>query len=97
MKLEKQFLIIIYKKYWDLVKEDVYNIVQEFYNQTLNLTKFNNASIILIPKSVESNTIDQYRSISLINYSVKIITKILDNRMTPGFTNRQISNILCIR
>jgi Reverse transcriptase (RNA-dependent DNA polymerase) len=55
--------------------------VQTFYNQTLNLTKLNYASIILISKLTENNTIEQYRPISLINYSVKIITKVLANRM----------------
>jgi hypothetical protein len=69
------------QNYWDLVKEDVFSIVQAFYNQTLNLTKFNHASIILILKSIESNTIEQYRPISLINCSVKIIIKILTNRL----------------
>jgi Reverse transcriptase (RNA-dependent DNA polymerase) len=47
----------------------------------MNLTKLNHDSIILIPKNKEGNTINQYRPINLMNCSVKIIIKILANRL----------------
>jgi hypothetical protein len=72
-----------YQTFWELVKDYLYNIVNSFYNQTLNLTKLNHASIVLIPKGSDCTYIEQYRPICLINCSIKIILKILANRITP--------------
>jgi Reverse transcriptase (RNA-dependent DNA polymerase) len=63
------------------VSKDIFNLVQAFYNNRLDLTKLNHACIILIPKIAEANEIKQFRTISLINYSFKIITKILASRL----------------
>jgi Reverse transcriptase (RNA-dependent DNA polymerase) len=41
------------------------------------------ACIYLIPKKCVAKLISQYRPISLINYSFKIITKLLSTRLTP--------------
>jgi hypothetical protein len=71
-----------YQTYWDIIKEDIFHLVQSFANNSLDLSKINHTSIVLIPKTAKSNTINQYRSISLINYSCKIISKVLANSLT---------------
>jgi hypothetical protein len=58
-------------------------IVYSFYDIFLDLKRINLAFICLIPKKQDANLITQYRPISLINYSVKIITKALTERLTP--------------
>jgi Reverse transcriptase (RNA-dependent DNA polymerase) len=63
------------------VSQDIFSLVQAFYNNQLNLSKLNHACIVLIPKVAEANSINQFRPISLINCSFKIITKILACRL----------------
>jgi hypothetical protein len=43
----------------------------------------NEANIILIPKGENADRIDRFRPISLINSFMKIITKIMANRLAP--------------
>jgi hypothetical protein len=56
-------------------------LVQAFYDNTLDLNKLNMVVICLIPKKENANEIKNYRPISLINCSVKIITKCLTDRL----------------
>lgn len=72
---------LFYQTYWDLIHLDLNLIFQAFYNRTLDLSKLNLASICLIPKKSDVSTIDQFRPISLINCSFKLITKLLTNRL----------------
>jgi hypothetical protein len=58
-------------------------LVNIFYDHSLDLTRINLASIYLISKKSDANVITQYRPISLINCSVKIITKTPTERLTP--------------
>jgi hypothetical protein len=57
--------------------------VFSFYDYSLDLKRINLVSICLIYKKLYANIITQYISISFINYSVKIITKTLIERLTP--------------
>jgi Reverse transcriptase (RNA-dependent DNA polymerase) len=53
-----------------------------FYLHKLDLTRINLASITLIPKKNDAITITQFRPISLINYSIKILTKLFTERLS---------------
>jgi Reverse transcriptase (RNA-dependent DNA polymerase) len=56
------------------------------------LSKLNLASICLIPKKAEANLITNFRPISLINCSFKIITKLLVDRLA-SIMNSLIDNL----
>jgi hypothetical protein len=51
----------------------------------------NEANIVLLAKKEEAQTMSEYRPISLINILVKIITKILTNRLAP-YMNELVSH-----
>jgi Reverse transcriptase (RNA-dependent DNA polymerase) len=58
-------------------------IIHSFYDNFIDLKRINLASICLTPKKKDANLVIQYRPISLINCSVKIITKALTERLAP--------------
>lgn len=53
----------------------------DFYSYIANLELINWANIILLPKSHQPITLTVFRHISLINFSLKIIFKIMATRL----------------
>jgi hypothetical protein len=72
---------IFIKKCRDIIRKDIYNLCQEFYNGTIDIQLLNNAFITLVPKINTQTTVNDFRTISLINCVTKIITKILGSRL----------------
>jgi len=64
-----------YQTYWEIIQNDVVNAVLEFFTIEWMLPNFNPNTIILIPKSPISDSIDQYSHIALANFKFKIISK----------------------
>jgi hypothetical protein len=85
------FSFQFYQSCWDFISSDIMQLVHVFHSNIFNLSRINLAFICLIPKKTYANTITQYRSISLINYSTKIITKLLTERMPPPLMNYLIA------
>ena len=82
------FIGLFYKKCWNVIKYDLMEAVQAFYNhRTSKLNLLNEANIILLRKKQEASSMADYRPISLINSVVKIITKILASRLAPKLDN----------
>lgn len=70
-----------YQTYWDIVGEDVYNLVMQFFNRGWILPNLNASNLVLIPKFLGANKVEDYRPIALANFQFKIITKVLADRL----------------
>ena len=69
--------------FWDLVKEDVLDIVEKYRTKKGVLKSFNGTFLPLIPKEVGVDTPDKFRPIALCNVIYKIISKVISNRLKP--------------
>ncbi|KAJ4792133.1 RNA-directed DNA polymerase (reverse transcriptase)-related family protein [Rhynchospora pubera] len=77
------FSIDFFKKFWNIIKIDLMRAFQAFQDCSLDLSELNKAYISLVPKKESCTEISDYRPISVINSFVKIITKVLANRIQP--------------
>ena len=65
----------------DIIASDFYALIDDFYHGKISLQSINSYFITLIPKIDGPTTPNDYMSISLLNCSIKIITKLLANRL----------------
>ncbi|GJR52782.1 RNA-directed DNA polymerase, eukaryota [Tanacetum coccineum] len=70
-----------YRKFWSIIKNDVYAAVKHFFNHGDIPAGCNASFIALIPKIADANLVKDFRPISLIGSTYKIIAKILANRL----------------
>jgi hypothetical protein len=66
---------------WEALAPDIMKIVQQFYHLQLDMTPLNKAHMVLIPKGASTSNMENYRSISVINLILKLISKVLPNRL----------------
>lgn len=97
-----------YHTYWDIIADDVFNSVSQFFIQGWLLPNLNSNLVVLIPKFPGVDRIENYRPIALANFQFKIITKVLADRLAciapkilsenqRGFIReRHISDCICI-
>jgi hypothetical protein len=71
------------KKCWNIIKQDFERLVQDFCSNNVDLKCINTSMIALIPEKQNPKTVDDYRPISLLNYSLKVLTKLIANRLQP--------------
>ena len=57
------FTSIFFHYFWDLIKEEVLKIVEEYRNKKGVLESFNATFLTLIPKEVGADTPDKFRPI----------------------------------
>ena len=69
------------KSCWHIIKHDFYTLCADFYDGKLDLQSLNSGFITLIPKSYSPETANDYRPITLLNCCLKLITKLLANRL----------------
>jgi hypothetical protein len=75
------------KKCWSIIKHDFYSLCDAFHSSEVCLRSINSSYITLIPKVDGPTRVSDFRPISLLNSSVKIITKLLANRLQPHITS----------
>ncbi|XP_016513333.1 uncharacterized protein LOC107830320 [Nicotiana tabacum] len=72
---------VFFQKCWEIIKEDIMDFVREFFNGK-NLTKFySHTCLVLIPNVESPSNFSELRPISLTNFTTKIISKILAERL----------------
>lgn len=59
----------------------MYRLCWDFHSHRADLKSVNYSYITLVPKKDNSERVNDFRPISLLNSSMKIITKILANRL----------------
>jgi len=69
------------KKCWPIICQDFYNLCSAFHNDSICLQSLNGSNITLIPKHDNAIKVSDFRPISLLNTSIKILTKLLANRL----------------
>jgi hypothetical protein len=69
------------KSCWNIIAEDIVHLIEDFYDEKVSLESINSSLITLIPKVDSLMSPSDFRPISLLNSVLKIITKILANRL----------------
>jgi hypothetical protein len=83
------FIGLFYKCCFELIKDDLSSAIHDFYHHRCkNPNLVNEANITLLQKKEGADRIDMFRPISLINSFMKILTKILANRLAPRMNDR---------
>jgi hypothetical protein len=60
------FPIEFYQVCWGIIKDDLMQIFEDFYQHKINLQRINYGVITLIPKGENANIIQKYRPICLL-------------------------------
>jgi mannosylglycoprotein endo-beta-mannosidase len=69
------------KKCWSVIAQDFYDLCKDFFHGHACLKSINSSFITLIPKKDCPIYIGDFRPISLLNSSIKLLTKILAERL----------------
>jgi hypothetical protein len=69
------------KKCWPRIKNDFDRLLQQFWSGNLDIEAINSSFITIIPKKDSPRTINDYMPIYLLNSSLKLLTKLLANRL----------------
>lgn len=64
------------KKCWPIICHDYYKLCDDFHSGSLSLDPLNHSVIILVPKKLNPEIINDYRPISLMGISLKILTNL---------------------
>ncbi|RVX12400.1 Transposon TX1 uncharacterized 149 kDa protein [Vitis vinifera] len=75
------FTIAVFQDCWDVIKEDLVRVFDEFHRSGIINQSTNASFIVLLPKKSMAKKISDYRPISLITSLYKIIAKVLVGRL----------------
>lgn len=77
------FPALFYKEFWPTVGDAVTNAVLSFFTNGCLPREANSSLIVLIPKSANPTTANNFHPISLCNFVYKVISKILVTNQRP--------------
>lgn len=73
--------MFFFRKLWAQIKKDIIDLLHGAGNGQARLERTNFSQIVLIAKKEALSTSGDYRPIALLNSSLKIVSKILTNRL----------------
>jgi hypothetical protein len=76
------FSSLFYQYYWDIIHDDVYSAIIDFFEGGHLSRGFAATSIILLPKKENACRWTDYRPISLCTVFNKLITKLMNSRLS---------------
>ena len=74
------------KDTWPVIKHEFYNLCNSFFENSCCLRSINGSYITLIPKVETPTVVNDFKPISLLNTSIKLLTKILATRLQQRIT-----------
>jgi hypothetical protein len=83
---------LFYKEYWDIVGDEVVTEVLKVLDGSPMPDKWNDTTVVLIPKVRKPEYIKDLRPISLCNVIYKLISKVLTNRLKKKYCLRWCRN-----
>ncbi|WVZ76610.1 hypothetical protein U9M48_024573 [Paspalum notatum var. saurae] len=69
------------KKCWPIIKKDFIQLCMDFFQHRVDISCLNNSYITLVPKVENPTCPNDFRPISLSNCTLKLLTKLLANRL----------------
>ena len=75
------FTIAVFQDCWDVIKENLVRVFDEFHRSGIINQSTNASCIVLLPKKSMAKKISDYRPINLITSLYKIIAKVLTGRL----------------
>ncbi|KAK9928646.1 hypothetical protein M0R45_025770 [Rubus argutus] len=78
---------IFFHKFWSIINETLAGTTTDFYETAQVLAELYRTNLLLIPKVPSPEKVDQFRPISLCNFSYKILSKMLANRLKEFLPN----------
>ena len=88
--------IEFYCKYWNIIHVELSQIIKNMINGKELQCNQRKAIITLIPKDGDITLLKSWRPISLICSDVKIVAKVLANRLNPFMPNLISENQFCV-
>uniref|UniRef100_A0A803P0Z6 Reverse transcriptase domain-containing protein n=1 Tax=Cannabis sativa TaxID=3483 RepID=A0A803P0Z6_CANSA len=70
-----------FRRCWSVVGADVTKCIQQFFTSGVLESGLNHTHICLIPKGINPDSVDRFRPIALCNFTYKIISRIIAQRM----------------
>ncbi|KAL9672274.1 hypothetical protein QQ045_028524 [Rhodiola kirilowii] len=75
------FSALFYPRFWGTIKDDLCKEILSILNGGELDQALNETILILVPKKKDADSVGEYRLISLCTLVIKIITKVLANRL----------------
>lgn len=76
-----EFPMFFFQWFWDIIENDVMNVVKELFGSRRILKELNATFVVLIPKKPRAMEFEAFKPISLCNSFYKIISKVLTSRI----------------
>lgn len=77
------FPTLFYKNFWPTVSDTVIQVVTSVFTDARMPSEVNNSLIVLIPKTPNPSSVNNFRPISLYNLVYKIISRLLVAKLRP--------------